>query len=380
MQYFRDIEQSNNISHAVYSSVDIRESDFKISAVDHNAFPGGFNNITNYDILLNKASKAFKAYFDNTHGGGEIKKILIIPDNITRNKNYVDNVHALKLILENASFTVRIGAIMNEDRDKISSSEFVQKSLDDGTISTVDGFVPDIIMLNNDLTTGVPDELIHTKQLITPHYSYGWYNRSKYKILFTYNNLISYVMESILEYDPWLLTTTISLVQDVSFHQKLNLHKIAEKADELLEGIRNKYNEYGIHETPRLFIKPDNGTHGLGITTITKGQDIININKKTRSSIHKIKFGVLNSSVLIQEAVPTKHSIHHQGVTMPAEKIMYNVNNNIVATLIRYNSRKNRVNNLNSNGMKITVANNQEPSYIERLISIAASYASALSI
>ena len=39
------------------------------------------------------------------------------------------------------------------------------------------GFVPDVILMNNDMSSGIPDILIGAMQPIVPSLSLGWYRR-----------------------------------------------------------------------------------------------------------------------------------------------------------------------------------------------------------
>jgi len=62
-----EVSQAKYIS--VYSSHDIRNSGFKSSAVDANAFPGGFSNLCENSISI--CSRALKNYIDEHYEGPE---------------------------------------------------------------------------------------------------------------------------------------------------------------------------------------------------------------------------------------------------------------------------------------------------------------------
>ena len=55
----------------LYSSIDIRNSGFKISPIDTNLFPSGFNNISKQG--LQKATQYFLQYFIKFENYGPIK-------------------------------------------------------------------------------------------------------------------------------------------------------------------------------------------------------------------------------------------------------------------------------------------------------------------
>ncbi|HEZ8004822.1 TPA: glutamate--cysteine ligase, partial [Neisseria meningitidis] len=78
-----------------YGSVDIRNAGYKISSIDMNLFPGGFNNLNPNFIPL-----AAVAAQDAVQRACETaKSVLIIPENHTRNTFYLQNVYALGEIL-----------------------------------------------------------------------------------------------------------------------------------------------------------------------------------------------------------------------------------------------------------------------------------------
>src|SRR5437773_5428696 len=87
-----------------YTSVDLRNSGFKLAPVDTNLFPGGFNNL-NPEFLPLCVHAAMSAVQRVCH---DARGILIVPENHTRNLHYLQNVAVLRRILEGAGLTVRI--------------------------------------------------------------------------------------------------------------------------------------------------------------------------------------------------------------------------------------------------------------------------------
>ena len=71
---------------------------------------------------------------------------------------------------------------------------------------------------------------------------------------------------------------------------------------ETLHKIRKKYDEYGIEQEPYVFVKADSGTFGMGIMTVKSGEEIYEINKKTRNKMTSMKEGVENTHLIIQFA------------------------------------------------------------------------------
>jgi glutamate--cysteine ligase len=91
-----------------YSSVDLRNSGFKLAPVDTNLFPGGFNNL-NRDFLPLAVQAAQMAVEKMCV---DARRFLIIPENHTRNLFYLQNVAALADIIRKIGLTVRFGSLI----------------------------------------------------------------------------------------------------------------------------------------------------------------------------------------------------------------------------------------------------------------------------
>ena len=89
----------------VYASVDLRHSGFKISPVDTNLFPAGFNNLS--EAARGRASLGFKRYLSEHFP--QAKRVLILAENHTRNLGYLENLRVLQQLLEQAGAETRIG-------------------------------------------------------------------------------------------------------------------------------------------------------------------------------------------------------------------------------------------------------------------------------
>lgn len=95
---------------AFYASVDLRNSGFKLAPVDTNLFPGGFNNLNPAFLPLSvqAAQIAVEKVCPEAH------RLLIIPENHTRNTYYLRNVVELVNIMKAAGLDVRVGSISPE--------------------------------------------------------------------------------------------------------------------------------------------------------------------------------------------------------------------------------------------------------------------------
>ncbi|AZU37383.1 glutamate--cysteine ligase [Wolbachia endosymbiont of Bemisia tabaci] len=325
----------NGFSLPFYSSIDLRNSGCKIAPVDANLFPAGFNNLS--ETSRATAAKLIKSYFETK----QYKKTLIIPENYTRNKMYIENVFVIEKVLQLAGFETRIGLFHNETYNLIEQYETVVK--ENSLLKTISGFVPDVIILNRDMTSHIPDTLENVKQEIVPSPLYGWHSRQKFQYFKIYQELASEFCSE-FKMDPWLISVFTENCNEVDFNDDSSLKAIAIKVDRVLSLIQSKYQEYKIKTQPYVFIKASNGTYGMGIITATSGEEVLNLNKKKRSKMKKVKEGIEVSSVIIQEGVPTIDVFK----CSPAEPLIYYIGNTPTCYLYRCNSRKDTYSSLNS--------------------------------
>ena len=76
----------------LYASVDIRDAGWKVAAVDANAYPAGFNNVSSSD--LPNLSEQLMIWLKKEHPS--TKWLHIWPESHTRNKGYVENLITLQ--------------------------------------------------------------------------------------------------------------------------------------------------------------------------------------------------------------------------------------------------------------------------------------------
>jgi glutamate--cysteine ligase len=350
----------------LYSSIDIRNSGFKISPIDTNLFPSGFNNISKQG--LQKATQYFSQYFSKFFPSA--KKIALISEQFTRNVSYYENIKFLFKALQDTNLDIRILTIAEEPIE-IEGLEIFQFKKQNSVVVAHDDWSPDLIILNNDLTEKIPEKLIDLSTPILPNLKYGWHNRRKCFHYEAYNDLVRLFCAE-FKIDPWLISTYYSKCTDVNFKKKEGLECIAQKIDNLLIEIQKKYDEYQIQQEPVVFIKPNNGTFGRGIMSVKTGGEIINLNKKLRHSLNTIKDNVINSEVIIQEGIPTIEKVENY----PAESIIYLVGAKVIGKFMRYNTVKGIDNNLNSKGMLFTQNSEISPSelLLSKLATIAVAY------
>ncbi|MDX1950367.1 MAG: glutamate--cysteine ligase [Rickettsiales bacterium] len=347
------VEKYQEKSPPFYSSVDIRYSGFKIAPVDTNLFPAGFNLLT--EKQKNNASFQAKNYFEKYFSNA--KTILLIAENHTRNKFYLENVFSIKNILEQAGmevFTSKFEFLEDEKELETASGNkiFYHKIQRENNqifilLENNQKIIPDVILVNNDMSSGAPEILVNLIQPVFPPIGLGWYQRKKTKHFASYN-LVARQFAEKFNFDPWLISSAFTKCEKINFREKEGLECVAYNASELLKKIQIKYDEYNIPEKPYLFVKANSGTYGMGIMVLKEPSDILEINKKERHSLDKIKEGVENTEVIIQEGIPTIDT--YDGKT--AEPLVYLVNGNAVGCSYRINSNQDKFGNLNSKGME----------------------------
>ncbi|UWI83288.1 glutamate--cysteine ligase [Wolbachia endosymbiont of Howardula sp.] len=324
----------HNLILPLYSSIDLRYSGYKIAPVDANLFPAGFNNLNQSSKII--ASHFMKIYFKKT----KYTKALIIPEKYTRNQPYIANVFAIADILELAGLHTKIGMLYEENS---SPSCYESVIRDNHTLKTTSGFIPDVIILNFDMTSHIPNILHNITQKILPDPLYGWHRRKKFKYFAIYQDLV-YEFCQEFKIDPWLISIFTSECNNIDFSDDISLQEISHKVDDMLYIMQEKYKEHNVTTQPYVFIKASNGTYGMGIITARNSKEIFSLNKKKRNNMKKVKEGVKINSVIIQEGIPSLDIFQD----MTAEPLIYYIAKDPICYLYRCNNRKDKFSSLNA--------------------------------
>lgn len=348
--YRRRLEDLPGLEPPIYSSVDVRNAGFKISVVDTNLFPAGFNNLC--ETFTDKATTTLKHFLKTKHP--EVKRVLVLPEDHTRNPFYWRNVANLRKILRGAGLEVAVGSASTQFPDPFVAAEDIEGEepvvvrklfLKDGLLQT-EGFCPDLILMNNDLTAGTPAYLKDLRQVLLPSPSLGWHRRRKSDHFFHYQRLID-DLGGVLEIDPWLLSPLSTMEADIDLNDAICLKRLQEAVDRLLLRIRQKYLHYGIRREPYVFLKNDSGTYGLGMTHVESGVQLRSLNRRLKNKLESSKGGRKVSAYLLQEGIPTADLYRGK----PIEPVVYLVGGEAVGTFFRIHEEKNDMENLNTPGM-----------------------------
>jgi len=332
-----------------YSSVDLRNAGFKIAPVDTNLFPAGFNNLSAdaEALCVHAIQTATERLVPSACG------ILLIAEDHTRNLFYWKNIQRLSHYIQLAGFDIKIGSI---DREL---HEPPDNELDDGTIITrhpvrrddeglyVDEFRPCIVVLNNDMSGGLPDILKDTTQPIIPPAELGWANRLKSMHFGHYNDVVDAFSEE-MGIDPWLLNPIFKTCGEINFKEREGEDCLAIKVAEILLEIKAKYKEYGIDEEPFVFVKSDAGTYGMNIMVVKSPDEVRELNRKQRNKMDKGKDGHHVSNVIVQEGVYTYETWGENNDV--AEPVVYMMDHFVVGGFYRVHTNRANDENLNAPG------------------------------
>ncbi|MBI2786862.1 MAG: glutamate--cysteine ligase [Legionella longbeachae] len=331
------------------SSVDLRHAGFKLSPVDTNLFPAGFNNL-NPEFLPLCIQAAQSALIDYIP---DCTKILLIPESHTRNKFYLQSLSVLRTIFMKAGFVVRIGSL---DPDLKDATEIVLESGEtlllepiqrqDNRVG-VENFNPCFLMLNNDLSQGIPSILQGIQQKIRPTAQLGWSSRLKSSHFNFYDEVITEFSE-LVGMDAWLINSYFSALEGIDFMAQEGVDKLAIEVDKILSLIKDKYATYGIKEEPFVVIKADNGTYGMNVMMVHGAEEVRELNRKQRTKMSASKGGRKVDRVIIQEGVYTFETMPNGAV---AEPVVYMIGQFVVGGFYRVHQERGIDENLNSPGM-----------------------------
>ena len=331
-----------------YASVDLRNSGFKLAPVDTNLFPAGFNNLREefHALTVHALMSAVEKLCPET------ERLLLIPENHTRNLFYLENVERLRSLIARTGVKVRIGSLLP---DLAGPTDFALPSGATLTLEPIQrsgnrlhlkDFDPCAVLLNNDLSGGVPPILRGLEQRVIPPTWAGWSTRRKSRHFHAYDR-VAEDFGRLLGLDPWFVNPLFSTCGRIDFSSRIGEDCLATNVEELLRQISDKYRQYDIPHDPFLILKADAGTYGMGIMTVKSPDDVRNLNRKQRNKMAVVKEGLEVSEVLIQEGVYTFEQVE-DGV---AEPVVYMVDHFVVGGFYRVHTGRGQDENLNAPGM-----------------------------
>lgn len=332
-----------------YCSVDLRNAGFKLAPVDTNLFPGGFNNLA--PEVLPLAVQAAMAAIEKICP--DAKNLLLIPERHTRNSFYLQNIARLSTIMRHAGLNVRLGSVS----DDITEPTTIE--LPDGQHVVIEplertprrlglkNFDPCSILLNNDLSAGIPPilENLHEQYLLPPLHA-GWAVRRKSQHFSAYDDIVK-KFAKMIDVDQWMLNPYFAKCEGVDFDEGVGVEKLADTVDAVLKKINKKYREYGITEKPFVVIKADAGTYGMGVMMVHDAAELKKLNRRDRTKMSVVKEGLEVHDFIVQEGVYTFERINEA----VAEPVVYMIDRYVVGGFYRVHTGRGTDENLNAPGM-----------------------------
>ena len=331
-----------------YCSVDVRNAGFKLAPVDTNLYPDGWNNLT--PEMLPLAVQAAMAAIEKICP--EARNLLVVPENHTRNTFYLANVLQLKRIFHQAGLNVRFGSLSSEIKEPTTinlptgESIIIEPLIRTKNRLGLKDFDPCTILLNNDLSAGIPGILedINEQYLLPPLHA-GWSVRRKSTHFKAYEE-VSKRFGKLLGVDPWLINPMFAQCGEVDFGEDTGKECLTTNVDALLSKIKRKYKEYGINEKPFVVVKADNGSYGMGIMTVRDVKDLDALNRKSKNNTSPTKDDRPVSGVIIQEGVLTNERVNDA----VAEPVVYMMDRYVVGGFYRIHAERGVDENLNAPG------------------------------
>lgn len=345
INYYLD-KQMDNVTVPFYCSVDIRESKSKYAPIDNNFYPAGFNNICAQDLeeSVPYFLKSIKSI------SPEAQNVAILTESNTKNLFYLDNLFYLGRCIENAGLNVKFISLdqnlfsNNESAIKLFSFSKFPIIIEKCNLNVNTFFLEnspdwniDLVLLNHDQSKPIEISWEKINNPVVPTPLVGWYNRHKINHFEHYSRVVQSFSKE-FSINPGLIQANFRSMRGIDFSSKDGLHLLAKEVDLLRNELQPEQN---------IFIKASKGTYGMGINVVKSGDDIINMNRKTRNKMDIGKNNIKFTDTIIQEGIET--IIQYDN--MPAEITIYLVGGKSIGGFMRVNSQKKASENLNSRGM-----------------------------
>jgi glutamate--cysteine ligase len=226
-------------------------------------------------------------------------------------------------------------------------------------------FDPCTILLNNDLSAGIPGILedLNEQYLLPPLHASSSQRRktSHYK---AYEE-VTKRFAKLVGIDYWLINPMFTHCGEVDFANDKSVEQLRTHIDALLVKVKRKYKEYGINERPFVVIKAEggeDGAQGAGIMMVRDGKELDGVVAKVLAKAKlnaadvaakalakgakavkplKANAGVV-SEIIIQEGVLTNERVN----AAVAEPVVYMVDRFVVGGFYRIHSGRGADENL----------------------------------
>ena len=332
-----------------YCSVDVRNAGFKLAPVDSNLFPDGWNNLT--PDILPLAVQAGMAAIEKICP--EARNLLILPESEPQNSFYWSNVLQLKRIFHQAGLNVRFGSLSPDTDQNVTlklpagESVMIEPLIRTERRLGLKDFDPCTILLNNDLSAGIPGILedLNEQYLLPPlHATVSIRRKSRH---FKAYEEVAKRFGKLLGIDSWLINPMFAHCGEVNFAENKGLDCLSTNVDALLTKVKRKYKEYGINEQPFVVVKADGGSvgslgaiaHGMGIMTVRDIKDLDTLIDKSKA--RAAKSGAAKGSYTLPEIIIQEGVLTHERVNAAvAEPVVYMMDRYVVGGFYRIHAER----------------------------------------
>lgn len=338
-------EKIKNMSFPIYSSYDIRDSGYKVTNVDANIYPAGFNNVCPVD--QENLPDLFQKYL-KAHYPAHFKKILLITEEHTQNPYYLDNIDTISSVLKEAGYDVKAAFPSNLEKNLVLESARGKKVeiWGGGSDSPIwNEFKPDLVISNNDFSISHEEWGLQVKTPLNPPRELGWYQRKKSRYFKHYNQLVNEFAQ-ITQLDPFIMRVETEIFEGFDINSEGSRSALSDKVNEFLKGLQKSYSDRGIDQKPFVFVKNNSGTYGLAVIKVGSPEEIKEWSYKSRKKMKAAKGGRDVEEVIIQEGIP---SVVQAG-TATAEPVIYMVGCELGGGFLRTHAEKDPTESLNSPG------------------------------
>lgn len=336
---------ARELAYPIYSSYDIRDSGYKVTNVDANIYPAGFNNICPTD--KETAVDLFKKYIQVHYPTG-VKKILLVTEEHTKNPYYLENAATIADLLQQGQFEVRL-AFPRDLAENVILESITGRKLEFGSgysnAPWVKDFNPDLIISNNDFSMELEEWGRQIKAPLNPPRELGWYQRKKSRYFKNYNQLTNEFSKTI-QIDPFLMRVETEEFTEFDIGSDISREQLSDQVSVFLNKLKVQYAQEKIDQEPFCFVKNNSGTYGLGVVKVSSAQEIKEWTYNARKKMKAAKGGKSIEQVIIQEGVP---SIVTSGASA-AEPVIYMIGCELAGGFLRTHAEKSSTESLNSPG------------------------------
>lgn len=299
-----------------YSAVDMRNSGFKIAAIDTDLFPQCWQYLP--EQMLPLAVQAIHSVIEKTCP--QARNLLIVPEHHRcGDAGYVRSLARLREILVLAGLDVRFGSI------EAAHTSTQQLEMGGGQRLEVEpvqwsrsrlglpGFDPCMIVLNNDLHEGIPGILEELPaQFLLPPVQSSWAVRRRWRHFELYEDLAKRLARMV-GIDPWLIAPLFAAAPAHDVRDAASLAQLGERVEAVLQRVRRKYREYGITQAPFVTIWPEGARSEGEAVSVSGAADLCGerLAQLAGGSLDKV---LSAKDFFIQEGLSTCEQLHDKSV------------------------------------------------------------------